>query len=207
MSDPATIKFDSFSKLPTWLLPTSSQVMAYAGNYDKSDLEGIRFDWNSFKQSIGQNASGDIAFDKEKVVTIDRQDRTVQTMVDQIVSFLADALSYPMSQHDIKALNKTIQTTFYNLKNKSSYGFLNFSSTTDHHNSSWTYNINFAFPNPDIPNYFNSLISTVILEADITDVSEWWGLEFNTTKSFSAKIHSIELVVKKGFANPDARPK
>nr|QJI08300.1 delta-endotoxin [Beauveria bassiana] len=205
MSDPATIKFDIFSKLPSHLVHTSSQVMAYAGDYLKLETEGIRFDWTSFKQSLDQNASGDITFDKYKEVTIDQHERTVKIMVDQIVSFLVDVLSVTPSRHELKALNKTIQATFTTLKEKSSHGWLNFSSTTDHHNSSWEYRIQFAFPNPDIPDYFYALITTIKLEADITDESEWWGLVFFTKKSFSAEIHSMELIVKEGFKDPNRK--
>nr|QJI08303.1 delta-endotoxin [Beauveria bassiana] len=205
MANQSSTKFDIFSKLPTWLLHTSSQVMAYAGDYLKLDLEGKWYDWTSFKQSLDQNASGDITFDKYKEVTIDQHERTVKIMVDQIVSFLVDVLSVTPSRHELKALNKTIQATFTTLKEKSSHGWLNFNKSTDHHNSSWEYRIQFAFPNPDIPDYFYALITTIKLEADITDESEWWGLVFFTKKSFSAKIHSIELVVKEGFKDPNRK--
>nr|QJI08305.1 delta-endotoxin [Beauveria bassiana] len=203
MANQSSTKFDNFSKLPTWLLHTSSQVMAYAGDYLKLDLKDKWYDWKSFKQSLDQYKGEDLTFDKYKEVTIDRQDRTVQTMVDQIVNYLVDVLSITLGRHEIKALNATIQATFTTLKEKSSHGWLNFSSTTDHHNSSWEYRIQFAFPNPDIPDYFYALITTIKLEADITDESEWWGLGFFTKKSFSAEIHSIELVVKEGFKDPN----
>nr|QJI08288.1 delta-endotoxin [Beauveria bassiana] len=205
MSDPASTKFDIFSKLPSNLVHTSSQVTKYAGDYLKLETEGKWYDWTSFKQSLDQYKGDDITFDKYKEVTIDQHERTVKIMVDQIVKYLVDVLSVTPSATELKALNKTIQATFTTLKEKSSHGWLNFSSTTDHHNSSWEYRIQFAFPNPDIPDYFYALITTIKLEADITDESEWWGLEFNTKKSFSAKIHSIELIVKEGFKDPNRK--
>nr|QJI08297.1 delta-endotoxin [Beauveria bassiana] len=205
MSDPATIKFDIFSKLPSHLVHTSSQVMAYAGDYLKLETEGKWYDWTSFKQSLDQYKGDDITFDKYKEVTIDQHERTVKIMVDQIVKYLVDVLSVTPSAAELKALTVTIQATFTTLKEKSSHGWLNFSSTTDHHNSSWEYRIQFAFPNPDIPDYFYALITTIKLEADITDESEWWGLVFFTKKSFSAEIKAMELIVKEGFKDPNRK--
>nr|QJI08286.1 delta-endotoxin [Beauveria bassiana] len=203
MANQSSTKFDNFSKLPSGLVHTSSQVMAYAGHYLKLDLKDKWYDWKSFKQSLDQYKGEDLTFDKYKEVTIDQHERTVKIMVDQIVNYLVDVLSITLGRHEIKALTATIQATFTTLKEKSSHGWLNFNKSSNHHNSSWEYRIQFAFPNPDIPDYFYALITTIKLEADITDESEWWGLGFFTKKSFSAEIHSMELVVKEGFKDPN----
>ncbi|KAH0591781.1 hypothetical protein MHUMG1_10480 [Metarhizium humberi] len=198
------IKFDAFSKLPRDLVNTSKQVMKFAGAYVRVDAEGkIRsFDWKSFKTAVDNYEGDDLTFDKFKTITISRSENTVTTMVDKIVTFLAEALSFEMDEHSIKELATTIETTYTNLKEKSSKGFLDFSKSDERHNSSWEYRIQFAFPNPDLPDNFYSLVTTILLEADVVNLEEWWGLVASSSKTFSATIDAMELVVEKGFMKP-----
>ncbi|KID93809.1 Delta-endotoxin CytB, partial [Metarhizium majus ARSEF 297] len=192
MSDQKLIMFDAVSELPESLIPTSVQVMQYTGAYvkietDKDTKQDKRwFDWNSFKTSIDGYTGADLTFDKYKTTTITRSENTVKTMVDMIVKFLADALNVDMKENDKKALAYTIEATYTNLNEKSSSGFLDFSKSTDGHNSSWEYRIQFAFPAPGSHNYFYSLVTTIKLEADVSDKSEWFGLVSSSSKSFSA---------------------
>ncbi|KAM3429246.1 hypothetical protein NHJ13734_008248 [Beauveria thailandica] len=201
MSVQKPTKFDSFSKLPEGLFHTSVEITKYAGDY--LDVDKHKFDWKSFKQSLDRYKGDDLSFDRYKEVNIDQQQSTVKTMVDQIVNYLSNVFSITLSAQDIKSLTSTIQVTFTSLKEKSSHGFLHFNESSDETNSSWEYRIQFAFPNPDTPDYFYALITTITLKADITDVSEWWGLVASSSKNFSAEIKAMELIVQKGFKNPN----
>lgn len=177
--------------------------MKYAGAYVKLEQDKRWFDWNSFKTSVDNYKGDDLTFDKFKNTTIASSESTVSTMVEKIVKFLVEALSVVLDDSAIKSLSATIETTFTNLKEKSSNGFLDFSKSKDGHNSSWEYRIQFAFPNQDLPDYFYSLVTTIKLEADVSSESEWWGLVGSSSKSFSATIDGMELVVMKGFKNPN----
>ncbi|KAM3457072.1 hypothetical protein MY5147_008952 [Beauveria neobassiana] len=205
MANQKSTKFDNFSKLPSGLVHTSLEVTKYAGDYLKLEKDKSWYDWKSFKQSLDQYKGDDLTFDKYKEVTIDQHERTVQIMVDQIVKYLVDVLSIALGAAEIKALTATIQATFTTLKEKSSHGWLNFNKSSNGTNSSWEYRIQFAFPNPDIPDYFYALITTIKLEADITDESEWWGLVASSSKNFSAEIKAMELIVKEGFKDPNRK--
>lgn len=183
--------------------------MKYAGAYvkfehDKETNKDKRwFDWDSFKTSVQQYDGDDLTFDKFKHNTIASSQSTVKIMVDKIVKFLVEALSVVLDESAIKSLSATIETTFTSLKEKSSNGFLDFSKSNDGHNSSWEYRIQFAFPNLDLPDYFYSLVTTIMLEADVSNESEWWGLVASSSKNFSATIDAMELVVMKGFKKPN----
>lgn len=199
--------FDAYSKLPPPVVPTSLQVMKFAGAYVNIETEDNQekrwFDWRKFKAAVDGYNGDDLTFDKYKSTTIASSQSTVDSMVNRIVQFLKDALSVVLSATDITALKATLEATFTNLKQKSSNGFLDFSKSSHGHNSSWEYRIQFAFPNPDLPEYFYSLVTTIKLEADVTSESEWWGLSSSSSKNFSASINAIELVVRKGFRNPN----
>lgn len=175
--------------------------MKYAGAYLKFEQDKVWFDWGSFTTSVNNYKGEDLTFDKYKNTTIASSESTVSTMVERIVKFLVEALSVVLDQKDITSLRTTIETTFTNLKEKSSNGFLDFNKSNDGHNSSWEYRVQFAFPNLDLPDYFYSLVTTIKLEADVSEESEWWGLVASSSKNFSAVIDAMELVVKKGFKN------
>lgn len=116
-------------------------------------------------------------------------------MAEKMVKFLVEALGVVMDESAIKALTSTIEATFTNLKEKSLNGSLDFSKSSDEYNSSCEYRIRFAFPNPDLPDYFHSLVTTIKLEADVSSESEWWVLVASSSKSFSSMIDAMELVV------------
>lgn len=177
--------------------------MKYAGAYVKLEDEKRWFDWKSFKASIDGYQGDDLTFDKFKNTTIASSQSTVSTMVEKIVKFLVEALNIVLDENTIKSLTATIETTFTNLKEKSSNGFLDFSKSSDGHNSSWEYRIQFAFPNLDLPDFFYTLVTTIKLEADVVSESGWWGLTGSSSKNFSATIDAMELVVMKGFKNPN----
>jgi hypothetical protein len=123
-------------------------------------------------------------------------------MVDKIVKFLVDAFSVVLSASDIVALTANITTTFTDLKVAKENGWADFSKSSSANNSSWQYRVLFAFPNPDLPTDFYSLVTTIKLEADIKEESSWWGLVSSSSRNFSAEITAMELVVTKGFKAP-----
>ena len=61
----------------------------------------------------------------------------------------------------------------------------------------------FSVPNPDLPDWFYTLVTTIKLEADIQNESSWWGLVSSSSQNFSADISAMELIVQKGFRNPN----
>jgi len=178
--------------------------MKFAGSYVKLEKDDKRwFDWTAFKAAVDGYTGDDLTFDKFKTTTIAQSESTVKTMVDKIVKFLVTALSVIMDDAAIRSLTSTIEATYTNLKEKSSNGFLDFNKSSDGHNSSWEYRIQFAFPNPDLPEFFYSLVTTIKLQADVTEEKAWWGLVGSSSKNFSATIDAMELVVMKGFKNPN----
>ena len=178
--------------------------MKFAGDYLAIEQKKSWFDWPSFKSAVGDYKGDDLTFDEFDKDTIAQNEYTVDVMVDKIVDFLAKALSVVLDPTAIVSLRAKVENTFTSLKEKSSDGFLSFNKSTDGHNSSWEYRIQFAFPNPDLPNFFYSLVTTILLEADVVEESGWWGLTSSTSKNFSATIDAMELVVMKGFKDPSA---
>ncbi|KAL1731382.1 delta-endotoxin CytB [Schizophyllum commune] len=191
--------FQPFSKLPSPLVPTSIQVMKFSGNFVKVSNDKKAFDWGGFKNAVNGYKGDDLTFDKFKENTIARSDATVKVMVDKIVKFLLEALSVVIDAGELAA---TIEATFTNLKSAKSNGWADFSKSSASSNSSWEYRILFAVPNAELEDFFYSLVTTIKLEADITEESSWWGLVSSSSKNFSATIDAMELVVQKGFRNP-----
>ncbi|OCH88328.1 delta-endotoxin CytB [Obba rivulosa] len=194
--------FDTFSKLPPALVTTSIQVTKFSGSYVKfgSDQEIASFDWISFKAAIDAYKADDLSFDKFKNTTIARSESTVNVMADKIAQFLLEALSVII---DKKELAATIEATFTNLKSASSNGWADFNKSSTYENSSWEYRVLFSVPNPDLADWFYTLVTTIKLEADIQDESSWWGLVSSSSHNFSAEISAMELIVQKGFKNPN----
>jgi hypothetical protein len=200
-------------------VPTSKQVMKFSGHYVKIDGDTKSFDWKGFTSAVN-NYTGDtqpllfrttvvncytgdeLTFDKVQDNTINQQEATVKVMVDKITKFLSEALSVALSAKDIEALAANIETTFTNLKSASETGFASFHKSSSASNSSWEYRVLFAFPNEDLPTDFYSLVTTILLTANIKEESSWWGLVSSTSKNFGANITAMELVVSKGFRDP-----
>ncbi|KAJ3878657.1 delta-endotoxin CytB [Lentinula edodes] len=197
----AATTFNQFSKLPANLVTTAIQVLQFSAHF--VDLkEPKTFHWDQFLDGINSYKGDDLTFDKYQNNTINQQSATVSIMVDKIVDFLRVVLSVALSEEDISALSKNIETTFTNLKEAKDNGWADFSTSSSSSNSSWEYRVLFAFPNPDLPDFFYSLVTTIKLEADIQEESSWWGLESSTRKNFAATIDAMELVVLKGFKDP-----
>ncbi|THU89956.1 volvatoxin A2 precursor [Dendrothele bispora CBS 962.96] len=201
MSDDTPAYFNEFSKLPANLVTTSLQVMKFTGRFVKLQ-DPKSFDWSGLQNAINAYKGDDLTFDKFKENTINQSEATVSTMVDKIVDFLRIVLSVVLNPQDVAALRKNIETTFTDLKTAKDNGWADFSKSSSGQNSSWEYRVLFAFPNPDLPDFFYSLVTTIKLEANIKEESSWWGLQSSTSKNFSAAIDAMELVVMKGFKDP-----
>ncbi|KAK7028206.1 hypothetical protein VNI00_014896 [Paramarasmius palmivorus] len=202
MSGEDTVYFDQFSKLPPNLVITAIEVTKFAAHFVNLE-EPKSFQWQRFlDEGINKYPGNDLSMDKFQSNTINQQTATVQTMVDKIVDFLKVVLSVALGEQDIAALAKNIETTFTDLKTAKDNGWADFSKSSSSHNSSWQYRVQFAFPNPDLPNFFYSLVTTIKLEADIQEESSWWGLQSSTRKNFSAAIDAMELIVLQGFKDP-----
>ncbi|KAJ3845858.1 delta-endotoxin CytB [Lentinula lateritia] len=187
---------------------TAMQVMQFSGHF--VDLKQPKtFHWDQFLNGIN-NYKGmsidcvtfsrlrlsllvlgdDLMFDKYQNNRINQQSATVSTMVDKIVDFLCVVLSVALTEKDISALSKNFETTFTNLENARDNGWADFSMML------------FAFPNPDLPDFFYSLVTTIKLEADIKEEKSWWGLVHSDRRNFAATIDAMELIVLRGFKNP-----
>ncbi|KAI0827135.1 delta-endotoxin CytB [Trametes gibbosa] len=191
--------FQPFSKLPGPLVKTSMQVMRFSERYVKVTDDKKAFDWSGFTKAIQDYEKDDLVFDKFKENTIARSDATVKVMVDKIVKFLLEALAVVIDAGELAA---TIEATFTNLKSAKSNGWADFNKSSTSSNSSWEYRIMFAVPNPDLADFFYSLVTTIKLEANIQEESSWWGLVSSSSKNFSAMIDAMELVVVKDFKCP-----
>jgi len=185
-------------------VPSSIQVMKFSSHFVHvgNDTDDNYFNWGAFQKAVSDYKGDDLTFDKFKSNRINQSESTVKVMVDKIVAFLRDVLSILLPESEILALAATIESTFTNLKNAQSNGWADFSKSKSGENSSWEYRVLFAFPNPDLPDFFYSLVTTIKLEANIKEESSWWGLVGSSSRNFSAQIDAMELVVLKGFKDP-----
>jgi hypothetical protein len=158
-----------------------------------------QFNWAEFKDSIDSYTGDDLFIDEFKSTTISLKGSTVAIMAEKIAQFLAHVTNGSIDQTELTAV---IEDTYTNLKAKSSDGFLHFSQSGNGQNSSWEYRFQFAFPNENIPNSFYSVVTTIKLEANLSNESDWWALDRSSAKDFSATIDAMELMVEHGFRSP-----
>ncbi|VTO94300.1 unnamed protein product [Fusarium graminearum] len=199
--------FDNFVQLPPSLSVAASRVVKYAGTAIKvetnegTNQETHRFDLQSFMNSVNNRQTDDLILETFKEHTISHRETTLSTIVESIVKFMADAFYISPYEKATATLQRTIEETFANLEENSSSEFLDFNKSFDGQVSSWEYRLHFAFPNPEMPNCFCSLITTIKLEANISDKSVWWGLVGSSSRVFSATISGVKLQVEEGFRN------
>ncbi|KAF8650646.1 hypothetical protein AX16_005144 [Volvariella volvacea WC 439] len=193
--------FQPVDQLPEELIPSSMQVMKFSGKYLKLEDDKAYFDWTNFKKAIDDYKGDDLSFDKYDRSTINQQEQEAKLMVDKIAKFLHDAFAASI---DMSKLAAIILNTFTNLETESESGFLQFSKSSTKKNSSWEYRVLFSVPfGEHAPSYFYSLVTTILITADIEEKSGWWGLTSSTKKNFGVQIDALELVVKKGFRAPN----
>lgn len=189
------------------------QVAAFVGSYVTPFSSGsgdatdgrMYFNWLAFGHDLGNHVK-DIVSANFHFNIISRQDATAGLFVDQISAYLLDTLSVEIDNQTKQELCVAIAATFYNLKERSSHGFLDFDSSTVKGNSSWEYRLCFAARNGDDSSRLNSLVTTILLVASIVEKSSWWGLSHSSRHTFSAVISSTELVVEEGFKRPSSSP-
>lgn len=169
---------------------------------DDNPSTGGRFSWSQFKSAINDYEGDNLTFDKFKTVTIPQNESTVGTMVEKITKYFVHGLNVTMDGNVIEALTSTIEATFTNLKETNFRSVTNFHESKNARNSSLEYRIQFAFPDPDLPDFFFTLVTTIRLRTHIIDEKWWWGLSTSSTREFSAEIDAIRLVVKEGFTAP-----
>lgn len=183
--------------LPGELVPASLQVMKFSSQHLTVDGANSFVDWSGFSKAIKEYKGSDLALDRYEHTSINQQEQTVDTMVQSIVSYFADAFS---ASYEEKVLKAIITATFCNLKQKKSEGdFLSFGKTGGSNNQAFQYRLVFAVPMENSPSYFYALVTTIKVTADITEESSWWGLSSSTTKNFGVDIDAMELVVQKGY--------
>ncbi|KAF9258010.1 delta-endotoxin CytB [Marasmius fiardii PR-910] len=191
--------FDRFSKRLGDLDPTFLQVAKFASH--SVDLnEPKAFNWPKFQRSVSQYQGDDLLLEKFNNLDLSPQEQTVEDLITKIVDFLLSAFGVLLMPVEIDALTQTIETTFTNLKDAKKNNWADFKQTGS--NSSWEYRIHFAFPNPNLPDYFYTLVTTIKLGADVTDEDWWFKLTTETKGNFSVDSDAMRLIVKKGFKDP-----
>ncbi|THU89954.1 delta-endotoxin CytB, partial [Dendrothele bispora CBS 962.96] len=193
----ANTPFDSLSKLRSDLLPTGLQVQKFSGHYVRLDTAIKWFDWHGFFCAISSDKP---ALGRTDIPILNRQvEIPVSAIVNWIVYIFTQVLGVLIDSNEIYA---TVENTFTNLKWASENGFADFSSSSEGTNSSWEYRLTFASPHPTRPDVFFSLVTTIVLQADIKNESSWWGLVSSTTARFVCTITALKLSVTKGFKDP-----
>lgn len=152
--------FDGFSKLSSSLATTGSEVTKFSEAFVKptSSNQVASLDWTGFKSAIDNYKGDNLAFDKFKVATITRNEITVKIMVDKVIGFIQQALSVTIA---VTELTTTIEATFTDLKSAKAKGWADFSQSSTSGNSYWEYRAHFALPNPDLAEWFYSLVATI----------------------------------------------
>ncbi|TFK50724.1 delta-endotoxin CytB [Heliocybe sulcata] len=120
-------------------------------------------------------------------------------MLDWMVHELHDKFGVAVN---VTELTANIYATFTNLQWAHSNGFADFSGSSTGTNSSWEYRTVYAYPKPGDPSKFLSLVTTIVLAANIQKETSWWGLVSSTRARFYGEIIAGKLLVTKGFRSP-----
>ncbi|KAF8827801.1 hypothetical protein HHX47_DHR4000246 [Lentinula edodes] len=224
----ATNAFQSLAKISSDLLPTELQLMKFAGHYIRLSDETQYFDWDSFLQAVldyngkdlvliypdgiavltEKGRGGELIKGSSDKPTLGRANEpiiprdqlsAVSDITDYIVYFVTQVVGVSM---DASAIYDTVLNAFTNLKWASESGFADFSSSSTGTNSSWEYRITFSAPYSGSSESFLSFVSTIYLEADITNESSWWGLVSSSKQHFHCDITGLKFQVIKGFQDP-----
>ncbi|QPC73203.1 hypothetical protein HYE68_003955 [Fusarium pseudograminearum] len=122
-------------------------------------------------------------------------------MVHRIVESFIENFKIFGHENVTTLLQTTIEKAFTNLDEESSNEFLDFSKSAGGKGSFWEYRVQIAVPNPSSSSSFHSLITTIKLEADVSGMSDWWGLTGSSTMNFSATMNGMKFEVEEGFKN------
>jgi hypothetical protein len=188
----------------------------FSGRYVKISGNNKWFDWADFEKAVLGYRGNDLHIvpikntkiqggNIVKVSSIEENNSSgnipateLSSIINWIIGTLRDVYNVTI---DSKELYAAVEATFTNLKWAHETGFADFSSSSNGTNSSWEYRVAFAIPQ-SLPNFFNSIVITINLEADVITETAWWGLQRHTAARFSARVTGLILAVTKGFMAP-----
>jgi hypothetical protein len=204
IKDPTEIAVPTFYELSTGCsapVSRTASVSSFTGRFLKVENGQSYFDWASYKSSIDKHGGCELFFDFYKHTVISENEDTVSLMAERVVRFLCDALKVTM---DSQLLLSTIEEALKNLRGATPQGNASvspMSSTKTHLAPTWEYHIGFTLPVEVDPEYLYSMVSTIKIEADITNDKSWWGT-VRTRKDYTATIDAMRIVVHKDFKLP-----
>jgi hypothetical protein len=156
------------------------------------------FDWSGFKASVDKRGGDGVALSGFKKTTITRNGTTVQGIVPEITTFI---LSMIPTRIDPEQLSAALERKLTDLETAKERGWADFTKGSEVGKSSWEYRIVFGFPNPDLADYLHTLVTTIRLEGNMVEESEWM-LPNSSPKNLTVAIHAMALLVQKGFMSP-----
>ncbi|KAI1792745.1 delta-endotoxin CytB [Ganoderma leucocontextum] len=163
------------------------------------EAQGIAgLNWDAFKDTVVAHPQPGLAFVKLESTSIANHTGSVADMAGRIAQFLYDTFS--LQGTNTEGLRAQIHAAFKDVGKAESSGWFS-SSTYEAHGSSWEYRIVFALQDPDRPDSFYTVVSTIKLTADIYDHKGWFGIGNETRHNFSADITGMELVVNRSYAS------
>ncbi|KAF9258002.1 delta-endotoxin CytB [Marasmius fiardii PR-910] len=193
--------FDHFSKLPTRRNSTSREVAKFAAHF--VDLNGPKsFKWPKFMDSLTAYPDVDLTLSKYQDTTLGPEEITLREVAHQSVQSLQASSSTVLTREDIEAISKVVEGAFTDLKTTKDKGNADFSQSSSGVTSTWEYRIELSFPNPDLDEFFYSILATIKLEANIREESEWYRMTSSEKKVFRIEMDGMELMVMDGFKDP-----
>ena len=166
-------EFDLIVDLPESLLPTFTNVAAFADAHVKKQSVGThvanpsqpatgQFIWSDFRTAITTWPGTDIAFDRLQSTTIRAaEDESAADLAAKVTAFVAD--SFPDVARE--QLAERVDGVFADPAEDASKGVLTSIKSHDAAKGSdktgWEYRLICAYPNADLPGYFYALVTTV----------------------------------------------
>ncbi|KAM5534718.1 hypothetical protein V8D89_011582 [Ganoderma adspersum] len=203
-------KFDLIVDLPESLLPTFTNVAAFADTHFKKGTQVAnpgkpatatgQFLWSDFRTAIMTRPGTDIAFDRLQSTTIRAaEDESAAALAAKVTAFVAD--SFPDVARE--PLAERVERVFADPSADESKGVLTAIRSHDAAKGSdktgWEYRLICAYPNADLPGYFYALVTTVKYTDEATKKSGYLGIGGSTKHSYSADVIAMQVVVEKGF--------
>ena len=166
-------EFDLIVDLPESLLPTFTNVAAFADAHVKKQSVGTQvanpskpatgqFIWSDFRTAITTWPGTDIAFDRLQSTTIRAAEgETAADLATNVTAFIADSFSAVAREQ----LSERVELAFADPSEDESKGVLTSIKSHDAAKGSdktgWEYRLICAYPNADLPGYFYALVTTV----------------------------------------------
>ncbi|KAM5534738.1 hypothetical protein V8D89_011602 [Ganoderma adspersum] len=204
-------KFDLIVDLPESLLPTFTNVAAFADTHVKKQPVGTQvanpgkpatgqFIWSDFRTAITTRPGTDIAFDRVQSTTIRAaEDESAAALAAKVTAFIAD--SFPAVARE--QLAERVELAFSKPSEDESKGVLTSIRSHDAEKGSdktgWEYRLICAYPNADLSTHFYALVTTVKYTDETTKKSGYLGIGGSTKHSYSADVIAMQVAVEKGF--------